>query len=75
MSPEEKELLKRSVSLGEENNKILRSMKRSQRISQFMSFLYWVLIIGSAAGVYYFIQPYVDQIKSVYGGASDILKQ
>ena len=74
MSPEEKELLKRSVSLAEENNKMLHSMRRSQRVSQFMSFLYWALIIGSAVGAYVLIQPYVDQVVETYGSFSSALK-
>ncbi len=69
MPPEEKELLNKSVELGEENNKMLRDMRRSQRISRIISIVYWVFIIGSAVGAYYFIQPYVDQLSSMYGGA------
>jgi hypothetical protein len=73
MSPEEIELLKKSVSLAEDNNKILHSMRRSQRISQIMSFLYWAVIIGSAVGAYFLIQPYVDQLKDIYSGAGNVL--
>ena len=73
MSSEERELLNRSVVLAEENNKILLSMRRSQKVSQFMSFLYWVLIVGSAVGAYVLIQPYVDQLKDMYSGASETL--
>ena len=69
MSPEERELLNRSVELSEDNNKILHSMRRAQCISSIISFVYWVFIIGSAVGAYYFIQPYIDQIMSVYSGA------
>ena len=73
MSPEERELLKRSVSLAEDNNKMLLSMRRSQRWASITRALYWVFIIGSAVGAYYFIQPYVDQAKSLYTGAGEAL--
>ncbi|OHA93174.1 MAG: hypothetical protein A3H52_03140 [Candidatus Zambryskibacteria bacterium RIFCSPLOWO2_02_FULL_39_26] len=73
MSPEEKELLKRSVALAEENNDMLRRMQRSLRISRFISILYWVFIIGSAVGAYYLIQPYLESLAGVYGSASDII--
>ncbi|MBI2627416.1 hypothetical protein HYW72_00620 [Candidatus Nomurabacteria bacterium] len=73
MSPEERELLNRSVSLAEENNKILLSMRRSQRWSSVMRAVYWIIIIGSAVGAYYFIQPYVDQLIGIYGGAKSNL--
>jgi len=71
MNPEEKELLERSVELGEENNKMLHSMRRSMRLARIMSILYWVVIVGSAVGAYYLIQPYIDMITGVYGGAVD----
>lgn len=75
MSPEEKELLNKSVELGEENNKILRSLRRSARISRVISLIYWVFIIGSAVSAYYFIQPYVDEMIKVYGGAKSNLDE
>ncbi len=71
MSPEEKELFKRSIALAEENNDILRSMQRSMRLARFMSMLYWVFIIGSAVGAYYLVQPYIEQLTEIYGGAKN----
>jgi hypothetical protein len=69
MSPEERELLRRSIALAEENNDILRSIQSSMRFARFMSILYWVIIIGASFGAYYLIQPYIDTLMSVYGGA------
>ena len=74
MSPEEREVLNRAVLLGEENNKLLRYIKRSMRVSQIVSFVYWVIIIGSAIGAFYFLKPYIGQIESLYGSASSVLK-
>ena len=74
MSPEEKQLLKRSLELAQENNDILHSMQRSMRLQRIMSILYWVFIIGSAVGAYYFIQPYIESITGAYGGASSSFK-
>ena len=73
MSPEERELLNKSVSLAEDNHKMLRSMRRSMHISSIVSILYWLIIIGSAVGAYYFIQPYTDQIVKVYNEAKSNL--
>lgn len=70
MSPEEKELLRKSVALEQENNEILRSMQRSMRLSRFFSILYYIVIIGSVVGAYYLIQPYINAITDAYGGAS-----
>jgi len=68
MSPEEKELLNKTASLAEDNNKILHSIRRSMRLASFVRVVYWIIIIGSAVGAYYFIQPYIDQLVGVYGG-------
>ena len=69
MSPEEKELFKRSIALAEENNDILRSMQRSMRLQRLMSILYWIFIIGSAIGAYYLIQPYIQAVSGAVGVA------
>lgn len=74
MDPEERELLNKNIALVKENNEMLHSMRRSMRLQRIMSVLYWVFIIGSAVGAYYFIKPYLGQLISVYGGAENVLK-
>jgi hypothetical protein len=66
MSPEERELLNKSVSLAEDNNRMLRSIRRSQHFDSIMRIIYWVLIIGSALAGYFLLQPYIDQVVSLY---------
>ncbi len=73
MDPESKKLLAETLALAEENNKILRALKRSMVWGRVVHAVYWALIIGSAVGAYYFIQPYINQIIGVYGGAKDSL--
>lgn len=74
MDPESKRLLEETFELAKENNEMLQSMKRSMQMARVMSILYWVFIIGSAVGAYYFIQPYVEQVTNIYSGAGDVLK-
>lgn len=74
MSPEERELLNKSVALAEENNKMLHSMRRSMRMGNIARGVYWIFIIGSAVGAFYLLQPYIDQLKDVYSGAGSMLK-
>jgi hypothetical protein len=69
MSPEERELLDKSVALAEDNNKILHAMRRSMRIAHTVTVVYWIIIIASLVGTYYFVQPYVNQIITAYDGA------
>ena len=73
MDPESKKLLEENLRLAEENNKMLRSLHRSMRLRRFVSIIYWVLIIGSTVGAYYFIQPYIEQVVGVYSGGKDKL--
>ena len=75
MDPESKKLLEESLALAKDNNSMLHSMRRSMRMQRAMTAIYWLFIIGSAVGAYYFIQPYLDQVIGLYGGASDVLKQ
>ncbi|MDD5721264.1 MAG: hypothetical protein PHT16_02345 [Candidatus Pacebacteria bacterium] len=73
MDPESKKLLEDTLVLAQENNKMLHSVMRSMRLARIMRIIYWVIIIGSALGAYYFIQPYIDQLIGVYSGAKSDL--
>lgn len=69
MLPEERELLRRTVALSEENNDILRSIQRHMRFGRLVTTIYWIIIIGTAFGAFYFVQPYLKQVQGVYGNA------
>jgi hypothetical protein len=75
MTPEERELLTQSIKLAEENNKMLRGIRRSNRVSTFFRVLYWMIILGTAFGAYYAIQPriqpYLEIIIKNYSGMKD----
>jgi len=64
MTPEERESLRETAELVKENNKILRSIRRSNRFSAFFKIIYWAIIIGSAIGAYYYVKPFIDPIIS-----------
>ncbi|MFA6227197.1 MAG: hypothetical protein WC631_01815 [Candidatus Paceibacterota bacterium] len=74
MNPNEKELLQKTHDLSEENNKILRSIRRSNRLSSFFRVIYWIIIIVAAFGTYWFIQPYLNMVSNVYSGIQNDLK-
>jgi len=67
MSPEEKSLLERTYKMAEENNAILKSLRRSARWNTAFKVFYWVIIIGLSLGAYYFIQPYLEAMFDLYG--------
>lgn len=74
MSPEERELLNRTVTLAEDNNKLLHSIRKSMRVASVARVIYWVFIVGSAVGAFYLLQPYVDQFKDAYSGVGDVFR-
>ncbi len=74
MQPEEKEMLKKTLELSQENNKILHSMRRQMLTGRIFRVIYWVVIIGAAVGVYYYITPYIDSAISAYGNVKGDLQ-
>ncbi len=68
MTPEERELLNKSIEIAEENNKILRGIRRSARFSSILRAIYWLIILGTAFGAYYFIKPFIDPVIKSYNG-------
>lgn len=74
MQPEEKEMLKKTLELAQENNKMLHSIRRGMMWGRVIRILYWVVIIGAAIGIYYYISPYIDSAISAYGNVKGDLK-
>ena len=60
------EKINKILEIVEDNNKILRGMRRSNRLSNIFRAFYWFLIIGVSIGAFYFIQPYIDAITGTY---------
>jgi hypothetical protein len=68
MTPEERELLTRSIKLSEENNKMLRGLRRRARFASFIHIVYWLIIISSLVVSYYAVRPFIEPLmKSVSG--------
>jgi hypothetical protein len=66
MNPDEKDLLEKTYKLSQENNKILKGIRSSNRLATFMRVFYWILIIGVSVGAFYFLQPYIDTLTKTY---------
>jgi hypothetical protein len=71
MSPEDRSLLERTYKMTEENNEILKSIRRNARLSTAMRIIYWVVILGLSFGAYYFIQPYIETLMGISGQIKD----
>lgn len=71
-----KELVRRQAQLNADTNRVVHSLRRSQRVHTFFTLLWWVLIVGvSAYTYYYYVQPYVEQIVQLYGSAQNFQGQ
>jgi hypothetical protein len=66
MNPNEEDLLKKTYELSQENNKILKGIRSSNRWSTLFKVFYWVIIIGIAVGAFYYVQPYIDIATKTY---------
>jgi hypothetical protein len=73
MTPEEKSLLERTCKMAEENNGILRKMRRANRWGTAVRVLYWVVIVGAAVGAFYYLQPYINSAMDVISKAQSAI--
>ena len=69
-----KKLLKEDVEISKEALKILRGIRRANRIAAVFKFLYWLIIIAAAFGAYYYIQPYINKIPSLLNQIHNVQK-
>ncbi len=70
MDPESKKLLKDTFDLAQKNNKMLHKVRRVQKWVTFWQTLKLLVIIGIAVGAFYFIEPYLDKVLSLYDSIS-----
>ena len=61
-----KEQLSEVTKLTRQNNKIMRKIQTSMRIGLIFRTLYWMLIIGSMLGAYYYLQPFLENVSGTY---------
>ena len=71
MDNETRELLEKNLALSEENNRLLRSIRNSNRINALFKFIYIFVIVGGGFWAYQYLQPYLDQAKSSYESLSN----
>lgn len=71
-----RELVKRQTQLNADTNKVVHSMRRSQRIHSFFAIVWWLLVMGVSVYTYFnYVQPYVEQVVELYGSAQDVQGQ
>ena len=50
----------------EEDHKMIRSLYVRARLTSILRIVYLFIIIGTAIGAYYFIDPYLQKVAQVY---------
>ncbi len=78
MDPEIKQLqeeIKRVGAVSADTNRLVHSMRRSQRWKSLLSIMWWLVILGFAGASYFYIQPYIKQATDAYGSAKDFQVQ
>ena len=68
MDEETKKLLSENLALNKANNEILNKLVFYQKWNQIYRIVYWAIIILSAIGAFYFVQPYLSSLMGVYTG-------
>ena len=65
-----KELVRRNISVAEDTNKLVHSMRRSARMGSILRWGWWIFLFAvSGFTYYYYVQPYVEQLQHLYASA------
>jgi vancomycin permeability regulator SanA len=66
MDSEIREVLKETRRLAEENNNMLRKMRRTQIWERVTRIIYWCVVIIVALAGYYILQPFFEGVGEAY---------
>ena len=69
------EKLEQVYAMTLENNNILRSLRKQQYIANTFRVFYWLIILGTLGGVYYYIRPVLNGITNNNNKVQDTLNQ
>lgn len=72
MDEELNKLLRENLEISRESLKILKGIRRANRLNVAFKILYWLVILGIVAGVYYFVEPYVKNAIGVIEEAQQL---
>jgi len=74
MVPEKNDLLERTLKLSEENNRILRELRRNARWSVVWSVTKFVLIVGPLILGYIYLEPYLGPLGDTLKNTRDVFQ-
>jgi len=50
----------------EENHRLLKKLLLHNRWLSLVTAIKWIVVIGAAFGLYYYLQPFIDQTVQLY---------
>lgn len=68
------EKINKILELTEENNQIIKKMRKVQKIQNIFRNIYWIIILATALGLFYFIQKYFNNMFIDYENIKNNLK-
>lgn len=66
MNEDLKDLLSKNLEISEKTLKILKGMRRAERVRSFLSVLKWGIVIALTAYSFVQVQPYLDSLLKTY---------
>lgn len=60
------EKLEKLEKMVTEDHRMIRSLYIRARITSILRIVYILILIGAAIGGYYFIEPYLKEVKEIY---------
>ena len=61
-----RQMMEENLELSRRNYRIAKRLQASMRRSAIMRAIYWIVIIGSMLGIYYYLQPLFETVSGQY---------
>lgn len=66
MDEETKQLLREDLEIARESKKLLNELVRHQKLATWLNVIKWIVVIGTALGALYYVQPILENLLGTY---------
>ena len=66
MDEQDKKTLQSLLRIEHENHAMLKKLVAFNHRALLVKIIYWIVIIGTAVGIFSFLRPYLDSIEALY---------
>lgn len=74
MSHDNKTIEEKILELTEENNELLKKVRRNQKLTWNFRVVYWIIIIAAALGFFYVFKSPLNKIKNEFTGLKSTIE-